>query len=96
MDRLGMVFLAGVGLVCIYAGYELFCGLPAARGHSRFSRALVLNIVPGALLGLAGMGILTAEFRMAISHKPAIERRQRPVDESTGHRKEAGLPARAA
>ncbi len=73
MDELGMLFVASIGLICIYAGYQLFCDIPSGVG----ARALILNIVPGALLGLAGMGILTAEFRMAIFHKPVIERRQR-------------------
>ena len=76
-----MLFVASIGLICIYAGYQLFCGVPSGWVH----RALILNIVPGALLGLAGMGILTAEFRMTISHKPVVERRRDPKNT-------AGLP----
>ncbi len=82
-----MLFVASIGLICIYAGYKLFCGIPSGVG----TRALILNIVPGALLGLAGMGILTAEFRMAISHKPVVERRQGPEE----HGRVAGRAAQA-
>jgi hypothetical protein len=75
MDRIAMLLIAGAGLACIYVGYRLFCGLPAiSRGGPQVSRSSVflMNVVPGALLALVGSGLLTAEARSVLSHRPVV------------------------
>jgi hypothetical protein len=76
MERFAALFLTGIAVICIYAGYQLFCDLPAASRGNRL-RVFLLNIVPGALLALIGMGIFTAQVRTLISHKPFVEKHQR-------------------
>ena len=78
-----MLLLAGLGVACIYVGYQLFCGLPAIGGSvPRVSRTRVflMNIVPGALLALIGSGILTAETRNILPHRHAVIH-QKPASE---------------
>jgi hypothetical protein len=88
MDRIAMLFLAGVGIACICVGYRLFCGLPALGQPSRrASRSVVflLNIVPGALLALIGAGILTAETRSMIVHRQATRHMQPAAQGTSRH-----------
>ena len=90
MDWVGMLFFTGLAFVCIYAGYQLFCGLPALRRAGRLG-TFVLNIIPGALLALIGMGILTAEVRSLVLHKTAVLW-HRPAGEGAAfHRDPAGF-----
>jgi hypothetical protein len=98
MDWIAMLFVAAVGASCVYAGYKLFCGLPALSDGPRASRAsvLLLNVVPGALLALIGMGLLTAEARGLVSHRPAIRRQTQPAEGASWHLRKPGFFARAA
>lgn len=76
-----MLLLTSLGIACIYAGYKLFCGLPALSGETtRATRSgvLLLNIIPGILLALIGTGLLTAEAHGILSRRPSIERHQSP------------------
>ncbi len=69
--------LVAAGLACIYSGYVLFCGLPAARrGRSRL-RLLFLNLLPGAMLALIGMGAITYQVTSVVAPHRVV--RQRPV-----------------
>jgi hypothetical protein len=76
MEHLATLILAAVGAACIYAGYRLFCGLPAMNNCVRPSnRAAVflMNIVPGALLAVFGTVLLTTQARAMVSHRPVLE-----------------------
>jgi hypothetical protein len=83
MDYVASLFLAAVGATCIYAGYKLFCDLPA-MGASR-AAVFVLNIVPGALLALSGTALLTTEARGMLSHRAAIRREAPPAEGTSWH-----------
>jgi hypothetical protein len=91
MNFVATLFLATVGATCIYAGYRLFCDLPAiSRQGLRANRAavLLLNIFPGALLAMSGTALLTAEARVMLSHRPAAIRHYEPAAEGTSwHRR---------
>jgi hypothetical protein len=84
MEQIATLILAGVGAACIYAGYRLFCGLPAMKRVGQTNRAgvFLMNMVPGALLALFGTVLLTTEARAMVSHRPALERHQ-PATEGT-------------
>lgn len=101
MDRFAMLLIASLGLACIYVGYKLFCGLPALRGDGPgASRAgvVLLNVIPGALLALAGAGILMADVHGATSHGAGhgsgIHRHEPATGASWHHR--SGFFARSA
>jgi hypothetical protein len=83
MDYVASLFLAALGATCIYAGYKLFCDLPA-MGASR-AAVFLLNIVPGALLALSGTALLTSEARGMLSHRPAIRRDAPPAEGTSWH-----------
>jgi hypothetical protein len=88
MDYVASLFLAAIGATCIYAGYKLFCDLPAMSEHGhRASRAavLLLNVVPGALLALSGTALLTTEARGMLSHRPSIRRDGPPAEGTSWH-----------
>ena len=73
MDRFAVLLMTSLGVACIYAGYKLFCGLPALNGQTtRASRSgvLLLNVIPGILLALIGTGLLTAEAHGILSRRP--------------------------
>jgi hypothetical protein len=71
--------LTALGLICIYAGYVLFCGLPAARrGRSRL-RLLFLNLLPGALLALIGMSAITYQVKSVVAPHRVVRQRPAPV-----------------
>lgn len=83
MEQIAMLLLMGLGVACIYVGYQLFCGLPAIGGSpARVSRTRVLlvNVIPGALLALIGAGILTAGTRNILPRRHAIVH-QKPASE---------------
>ena len=99
MDRIAMLFLTFVGVVCICAGYKLFCGLPALNSQTaRLSRSgvFMINVIPGVLLALFGTGLLMAQVHGALTHKPAVEHRHPASEGATWHRGKAGFFARAA
>jgi hypothetical protein len=98
MDRIAMLFLTGVGIMCLYAGYKLFCGLPAINGtQTSRTSVFLLNIVPGALLALIGTGILAAEARnLVAADRPLIHRHHSGEEGASWHRGGPRLPARAA
>jgi hypothetical protein len=99
MDRIAMLFFAGLGSICIYAGYKLFCGLPLLNGQtSSPSRkaVLLMNVVPGAVLALVGTGILTTEARSLTSHRPTVQRHEPAAQGAQWHRRKSGFLARAA
>jgi hypothetical protein len=83
MDYVASLFLAAVGATCIYAGYKLFCDLPA-MGASR-AAVFLLNIVPGALLALSGTALLTTEARGMLSTRPAMRREAPPAEGTSWH-----------
>ena len=96
MDRIVMSLLAGVGVLLIYAGYKLFCGLPALNG-SGVSRSgvFLMNIVPGALLALVGTGLIAHGI---LPHKSIVPvtHRHKASEGATWHRnKPAILPSSA-
>jgi len=96
MDGIATLFLTGLGLFCIFLGYRLFCGLPAMNGlRASRSSVILLNVVPGALLALFGAGLLTAEVRGVISHRPPISYHQ-PAAGTAWHRVQSRLRARQA
>ncbi len=80
MDRFAiMLLITSLGVACLYAGYKLFCGLPALNGStSRASRTgvLLLNVIPGILLALIGTGLLTAEAHGILSRHPVAPHHQ--------------------
>jgi hypothetical protein len=79
VDRFAVLLITSLGVACIYAGYKLFCGLPALNGQTtRATRSgvLLLNIIPGILLALIGTGLLTAEAHGILSHRPSVQRHQ--------------------
>lgn len=99
MERIGMLFLAALGLTCIYAGYRLFCDLPAMNGDRPQANRVgvfLVNIIPGALLALIGVGLLSAEVHGAMSHQPAGVHRHQPAEGASWHRGRSGFPARTA
>ena len=85
MDHVSTLLLAGLGALCIYFGYRLFCDLPVTRvqglGASR-TTVILLNIVPGALLALFGAALFTTEARGMLTQRPAIQH-QAPSAEGT-------------
>jgi hypothetical protein len=78
MNQWVAIFTATLGVVCIYAGYQLFCGLPALNSPGRLAtrtRVFFLNVLPGALLALAGTALLTTQAKaMMIPHRNGIQR----------------------
>lgn len=83
MNHLPTIFLAVLGLTLIYAGYELFCGLPvmSQRAVSR-ARVILLNMVPGVILTLAGAALFTTEARAMISQRSDFHRHLAPASDS--------------
>jgi hypothetical protein len=98
MDRTAMLLLTGVGAACIYAGYKLFCGLPAMKSDARVSRAgvLLLNVIPGAILALIGTGLLTAEAHSLVAHRATIQSHHRASEGASWRPGKSGLPPRSA
>ena len=97
MDRFAILF-AALGLICIYAGYKLFCGLPAMNGgksRANWLTVFLINVVPGALLALVGTGLLMGQVRSVFS-QPASIRGHQPAEGTTWHRAYSGLRARTA
>jgi hypothetical protein len=93
MGLFAVLFLTGIGLTLIYAGYKLFCELPAMAGPGGTPttfRALLLNIVPGALLALAGVGLIASQARGFMSHRSAIHRGHTAEEGAAWHRGESG------
>lgn len=78
MERWITLFLTGAGIALIYAGYLLFCGLPSAENRRNVSktRLLMLNVLPGALLALSGMAIITAQVRTVLVPHASIQHHQ--------------------
>jgi hypothetical protein len=90
MDRIAMSLLAGVGVLLIYAGYKLFCGLPALNGTSaNRTSVFMLNIVPGALLALAGTALIAQGIVPPHRHKV-------PQRATTWHHNKPAILPRAA
>jgi len=98
MEQIAMLLMAGVGVACIYIGYQLFCGLPAIAGSARSvsrTRVFLMNVVPGALLALIGAGILTAETRNILPHRHAAIRQKAAPEGVSWHPAKSGY-SRAA
>jgi len=66
------LLLAALGLICIFVGYRLFCGLPS-RQYPR-ATVFVLDILPGAVLALFGAGLFTTQARAMFAHRPSMHR----------------------
>ena len=102
MDRFAIILAASLGLACIYAGYKLFCGLPAQQSDGPAASrtgVVLLNVIPGALLALLGAGILMAEVHgfttHGAGHGTAIHRHQ-PASGASWQRGRSGFFARSA
>jgi hypothetical protein len=88
MEQVATLILAIVGAACIYAGYRLFCGLPALNNPNRPTNRLtvfLMNIVPGALLALFGTVLLTTQARAMVSHRPNVEHRLPSTEGTAWH-----------
>lgn len=78
MDRTAAWIVAGLGGICIYAGYRLFCTAPVAGGRTELARrtkAVLANFLPGAVLALFGAAILTTAAQSLFMKKPAAHGR---------------------
>jgi hypothetical protein len=73
------MLLTAIGLICIYAGYVLFCRLPAARAGRSRMRLFFLNLLPGALLALIGMSAITYQVKSVIAPHRVVRQRQAPA-----------------
>ena len=96
MERFAVLLLTSLGFACLFAGYKLFCGLPALNGEtSRASRTgvLLLNIIPGILLALIGAGVLTAQVEGILAHHQSAERHESP-DGASWHMHKRGPMSR--
>jgi hypothetical protein len=94
MDRIAMSLLAGVGVLLIYAGYKLFCGLPNRNEGTSRTSVFLMNIIPGALLALVGTG-LVAHGLFAHQAVPAAHR-HRASEGATWHRNTPVILPRSA
>jgi hypothetical protein len=66
MNLVAALFLTGVGATCVFAGYRLFCDLPALsepRPRGNGTSVLLTNVVPGLLLAVLGTALVTTEVR---------------------------------
>jgi len=96
MDRIAMSLLAGVGVLLIYAGYKLFCGLPHMNGSSASRTSVfLLNIVPGALLALVGTGLVAQGIWPHKQTTPLVNR-HRASEGATWHRNKPHVLPRSA
>jgi hypothetical protein len=77
--------MSAAGLACIYAGYVLFCGLPAARAGRSRMRLFLLNILPGALLALIGMSVITTQVKSVIRPHRVVRQQQAPAQPAGLH-----------
>jgi hypothetical protein len=100
MDRIAMLFFAGLGAACIYAGYKLFCDLPAMNSeHARPNGIAVflMNVVPGVLLAVLGVGLLAVQAHGAMtSHRGPAGHRQAVPEGASWHPGKAGFSTRSA
>ena len=96
MDRIAMLLLACVGAACIYAGYKLFCDLPAMNGDRPHPNVVLLNVVPGILLALLGVGLLAAEARSITTRNPVIRHNQPGAEGASWHLGKSSRPSRSA
>jgi hypothetical protein len=99
MDRIAMLFFAGLGAACIYAGYRLFCDLPAMNGEQgspNGAAVFFMNVVPGILLAVLGVGLLAAQAHGVMSQRSAVRHRQPAAEGASWHSGKAGFLARAA
>ncbi len=75
MDRTATWILAGLGAICIYAGYRLFFAAPAAKRQGflpRRAALLLMNMLPGAVLTLFGAAILTTAASTLFWHRQPV------------------------
>jgi hypothetical protein len=84
MDHVAALFLASLGATCIYAGYRLFCDLPALQARPNGNRAAIwlMNVVPGLMLALFGTALVTTQTCAMLLPRPAV-RRHAPAAEGT-------------
>jgi hypothetical protein len=64
------VVLALIGILSVYLGYRLFCGIAEQRTGK--PSLLITNLASGALLALFGIGILVAGLRGYGDTAPAV------------------------
>ncbi len=80
-------FFAAIGVACIYAGYRLFCGLPALRTAPADPASVVLrNMLPGALLAVTGAALLTVQAQAVLGAHTGPRRHTPPVEGTSWHR----------
>lgn len=68
------LFLACLGATLIYAGYRLFCDLPALRERTTRRYVMLTNVLPGVTLALLGATLLTTQTMSMAAHRPAKPR----------------------
>lgn len=93
MDRVTALFLAGIGAALIFAGYKLFCDLPALseQGPSaNRASVLMMNVIPGLLLAIFGTTLVTIQVRDVFAPRPAIRHRVPATEGTSWH--PAGVP----
>jgi hypothetical protein len=99
MDRVTALFLAALGATCIFAGYRLFCDLPAlSEQRHRANRAsvLLMNVVPGLLLAVFGTALVTTQLRDIFAPRAAIRHRVPATEGTSWHPAGADAYHRAA
>jgi hypothetical protein len=85
MDRVTALFLAALGATCIFAGYRLFCDLPALTERRRSAgraSVLLMNVIPGLLLAVFGTALVTTQLRDVFAPR-AVIRHRAPATEGT-------------
>jgi len=98
MDLVTAWFLVCVGATCIFAGYKLFCDLPAlSEPQPRENRASVVltNVIPGLLLAVLGTALVTTQVRGMISPSRMIRHHEPAAHGASWHPVSPGIVHRA-
>jgi hypothetical protein len=87
MDYVAAFFLASLGATFIYAGYRLFCDLPALHERPNTNRLAVvlMNVIPGLLLALVGTALVTTQARAMLLPRPAVRHNTPPTEGTSWH-----------
>jgi hypothetical protein len=99
MDRVTALFLVALGATCIFAGYRLFCDLPALseqRHRANRLAVLLMNVVPGLLLAVFGTALVTTQLRDVFAPSAVIRHRAPATEGTSWHPAGSGTFRRAA